>query len=96
MARQRYRVMLSSTVETHLVSVQQIFATSLAQAEGRATSLLRARRIAGIEGKAWDRWDLGDKLGHLGAWRHVANGDRDGTQWSVRGPQITAWPNGTE
>jgi hypothetical protein len=84
MRQRRWRVMLSSTVDQYLVSVQQIMAPTQLRAESRAANLLRARRLMSEQGQAWDRWDLGTKVPGERGWIHVARGDWRDTTWTTR------------
>jgi len=84
MAARLYRLMLSSSTHTHLVSILQIRCLTLLEAERRATRLLRFRQITQPEGMAWDRWDLGSKPAKDAHWVHVASGTNHGTTSTTR------------
>lgn len=92
----RYRLLILSTKNQHMVSVTQIMVRDQDQAEMVATNKLRLYRLTRPEGQAWDHWMLGVKASPDGGWYHVATGDHTGAQWRSRDGHPAEGRRGTQ
>ena len=84
LAKRRFLITLSSTRSRHYLSQRWHYAASLAEAEGKATALLRTQRLTAVEGALWDHWTVATASLHNGLPRVRAHGSHNGTAFTDR------------
>lgn len=80
----RFEMVLYSTQSVYHRDAMPIYARDLAQAEGKATRILRQYRLTKYDGNRWDRWAVRSPGSPMKAPVVLAHGTKDGTQWTRR------------
>lgn len=79
-----YTIIITQSTSTHHRDTKSAKCLSLAQAEGRATALLRLYRLTKPGADRWDRWTVMTRRDRSLLPVVVAYGNNYGTQWTER------------
>lgn len=84
MTKRRYWANVRQTTHAKKLDTYTVVAATLAQAEGRAQSLLRSARLTKVDGALWDRWEVKTAGSPHSLPKLVAYGDHVHTLWTAR------------